>query len=238
MTQGVLDPALAPSRAADKNMMAALQAIRHVRAKLPRRELYRRTQPKLDVDQNGFPRWILGRLDQIWQITGESEMLQQAIADWPTEALAHRLARAAEQEGSGSPAEQALVAFSYLMHLGLRPLDFMHSTGREHAFVVIGRVSPVTDGERVHLEDTGRADVGRDDSGRRDSGREEVVLATKRTSFEITPETWGPDAVVCDPWRGVAYRQSELVNTEYYYDYYPSESQLYVPPSADAAYDG
>jgi hypothetical protein len=204
-------------------MVAAQQAIRYVRSKLPRRVSYRRSQPGLDVDRNGFPRWIHGRLGQIWQITGESEMVQQRHADWPTESLAHRLAREAEANGMGTPAEQAVVAFAYLMRLGLRPLDYMHNPGREHAFVVVGRTSPVQDGERGHVED---------------DGGEGVLLTVKEQVHEITPETWGPDAVVCDPWNGVAYRKLELINTEYYYDYYPSESQLNVPPAAVAAYDG
>jgi len=217
-----IDDAL-PSRAAHKNMMAAQQAIRYVRSNLPRSEIYRRQQPVLDVDRNGFPRWLVGRLDQIWQITGESEMVQHSIADWPTEALAHRLARAAERTGIGSAAEQAVVAFCYLMRLGLRPLDYMHGPGREHAFVVVGRIPPVGDGERGHVED---------------EGGEGVLVTTKEPMVEILPETWGPDAVVCDPWRGITCRQNEIVNTEYYYDYYPAESQLHVPPTAVAAYDG
>jgi hypothetical protein len=214
---------LLPSRTAQKNFTAAQQALRYVHAQLPRRERYRRRQPQLDVDRRGFPLWILGRLEQIWQITGESEAVQHSIADTPMELLAHRLAREAEQRGMGSPAERAIVAFAYLMRLGLRPLDYMHTSGREHAFVVIGRTPPVADGHREHLEDEQRG---------------EIPTAPEASVIELTPEAWGVDAVVCDPWRGVTYRQVELVNTEYYYDYYPCESQLHVPPTAEAAFDG
>ncbi len=210
---------LLPSRAAQKNHTAAQQAIRHVRGQLPRRAAYRRLQPALDVDRNHFPHWILGRLDQVWRLTGELEGTQQGLSDRPTELLAYRLAREAVKTGTGTAAEQAIIAFAYLMHVGVRPLDFMHSTGREHVFVLVGRMPP--------------SSVTHDPT----SERKRDASVTTDPVIEITPEMWGADAVVCDPARGVIHRQGELINTEYYYDYYPSESQLHIPPAAGAAFD-
>lgn len=214
---------LLPSRASHKNFAAAQQAIRHVRRQLPRRDANQRLQPRLDVDRNRFPMWITGRLEQLWVLNVESEMVQQSIADWPMSTRTHRLANEAMRNGGGSAAEQAIVAFAYLLQLGIRPLDYMHTSGREHAFVVIGRVPPVMDGLREHKND--------------DQGVE-IMLTPNEAIVEIKPETWGVDAVVCDPHRGVSYRQVELINTEYYYDYYPAESQLYVPAMNDAVFDG
>ncbi len=212
-----------PSRASHKNFAAAHQAIRHVRRQLPRRDASRRLQPKLDVDRDGFPLWITGRLEQLWVLKGEAEMLQESVADLPLGTRTHRLANMAIRHGSGTAAEQALVAFAYLFQLGIRPLDYMHASGREHAFVVIGRVPVATDGSREHK----RVDRG-----------VEIMLAPDEAIAELKPETWGKDAVVCDPYRGVAYRQVELVNTEYYYDYYPSESLLFVPPVNEVVSNG
>lgn len=221
---------LLPSRAARRNLAFAYQAIRRVRLVLPLRKLEQPTPTGLQPEQvrsahvtrEDFGRWLIGRHEQVWAIEHEWAVVQHGGDDWTTSALIHRLARAAERSASGDAGEQAAVAFAFLSSLGVRPLDFMHTPGRAHAFVVIGRAEPQP--ERPASEHDDQPDG--------------MFEAPRAAVTELRPETWGKDAVVCDPYRGVAYRQPELMNTEYYYDYYPCESQLHVPVGQDQAVDG
>ena len=97
------------------------------------------------------------------------------------------------------------------------------SGGREHAFVLIGRQEPQRQVERE--------DLGDDQPGG-------LLLTPSEPQSEIKPESWGPDAAICDPWSGVAYRQPELIKSEYYHDYFPAEAQLHAPLVQDAVFDG
>lgn len=73
----------------------------------------------------------------------------------------------AEATGCGNCGEQAAIAYKHLVkRLLASPVDYMHRTTADHAFVVIGRV------ERSDPAD---------------------------------PQTWGPDAAVCDPWDKASY---------------------------------
>jgi hypothetical protein len=212
-----------PTQVGRTNLAQAQQAIRHVQKLLPPRELHRRRQPKLHVGGEQFSQWLIGRLEQVWLVTPESEMPADPIDEWPTTALVHRLARAAEQSGAGLSGEQAAVAFAYLLQRGVRPLHFMHAVGREHAFVVIGRHPPE--------EEVERDDLGDDQYGG-------LLVTPTEAASETGPESWGADAAICDPWSGMAYRQPELINSEYYHDYFPAEAQLHAPSVQDRAFEG
>ena len=216
-----------PSQAGRANLGHAQQAIRHVQQHVPGRQLHHRRQPQLYVGREQFSQWLIGRLEQIWLVTPESEMPADPVDEWPTTALVHRLARVAEQSGAGLSGEQAAVAFAYLLQRGVRPLHYMHAVGREHAFVVIGRHPP----ERQVEGQVGRQEQGDDQPGA-------VLLTPSEPLSEIKPESWGADAAVCDPWAGAAYRLPELINSEYYHDYFPAEAQLHAPLVQDAAFDG
>ena len=190
---------------------------------VPPRQLHRRRQPQLHVGREQFSRWLLGRLEQIWMVTPEMEIPADPIDEWPTTVLVHRLARAAETCGAGQSGEHAAVAFAYLLQRGVRPLHYMHSVGREHAFVVVGRKAPERQVEREDLEDD---QVGG------------LLVTPNEPESDIKPESWGADAAICDPWTGVAYRQPELINSEYYHDYFPAEAQLHAPLVQDPAFEG
>ncbi|MBW2455810.1 MAG: hypothetical protein JRI68_14935 [Deltaproteobacteria bacterium] len=212
-----------PSQAGRANLAHAQQAIRHVQQHVTPRMLHRRRQPQLDVDREQFSQWLIGRLEQIWMVVPESEIPAEPIDEWPTTALVHRLARAAEQSRAGHSGDHALIAFAFLLQRGVRPLHYMHAVGREHAFVVIGRKAPERHVERVELGD--------DQLGG-------LLVSPTEPESEIKPESWGADAAICDPWSGVAYRQPELINSEYYHDYFPAEAQLHAPLMQDPAFEG
>ncbi len=212
-----------PTQAGRANLAHAQQAIRYVQQHVPARQLHARRQPQLQVGRDEFSHWLIGRLEQIWLVTAESEIPADSTDDWPTTALVHRLARIAEQSGAGVSGEQAAVAFAYLLQRGVRPLHYMHMAGREQAFVVIGRrrpAGPVQQDEQADDQHGG------------------VLVTPAEPQSETGPESWGADAAVCDPWSGVAYRQPELINSEYYYDYFPAEAQLHAPLVQDPAFEG
>jgi hypothetical protein len=52
-----------------------------------------------------------------------------------------------EETGCGNCMEQSAVAFTYLLRLGVRPLDWMQITNGDHAFVVVGRKSDSVDSD-------------------------------------------------------------------------------------------
>jgi hypothetical protein len=213
---------LLPSRVGRRNQALAYQTIRHVRRMMEVRAVENPDARALQVSREAFPSWVLGRFEEVWPIWHESERVQQGETDWPNYTLVHRLARLADVTRGNSAGEQAALAFSYLLSLGIRPLDFMHAPGRDHAFVVIGRDDPV------------KARAASDE----DEERGAVMTAPDAARHELRPETWGVDAVVCDPYHGVVCRQVELLNTEYFHDYYPSESQLRAPVVQEPAFDG
>lgn len=219
---GGMDDAL-PSQEGRANLAHAQQAIRYVQQHLTPRQLHRRRQPQLDVGREQFSQWLIGRLEQIWMVVPESEIPAEPIDEWPTTALVHRLARAAEQSGAGQSGDHALVAFAFLLQRGVRPLHYMHAVGREHAFVVIGRKAPKRPVER---EEPGDDPFGG------------LLVTPAEPEAELKPEGWGADAAICDPWSGVAYRQPELIKSEYYHDYFPAEAQLHAPLVQDPAFAG
>jgi hypothetical protein len=90
-----------------------------------------------------------------------------------TEAWITRTAAIAESTGCGNCGEQSAVAFVYLRDRGVCPLEYMHFTNHDHAFVVLNR---------------------------------------PKNTDESNPGTWGNDAVVCDPWKGRAYKAAALGN--------------------------
>lgn len=49
------------------------------------------------------------------------------------------LAEAGRRGMSGNCSEMAAIAFVFLRDRGVRPLDFMHFLGKDHAFVILGR---------------------------------------------------------------------------------------------------
>ncbi len=214
-----MDAAL-PSQEGRANLAQAQQAIRYVQQHLAPRQLHRRRQPQLDVGREQFSQWLIGRLEQVWMVVPESEIPTEPIDEWPTTALVHRLARVAEESGAGQSGDHALVAFAYLLQRGVRPLHFMHAVGREHAFVVIGRTAPepVVEGD----------DQGDDPFGN-------LLVTPSLSESGLEPESWGADAAICDPWSGVAYRQPELIKSEYYHDYFPAEAQLHAPVVQDSS---
>jgi len=210
---------LLPSRVARRNQALAYQAIRHVRRQLEVRNLEHPTRDPMHVGREDFSAWLLGRFEQIWAIGHESGRIQQAEEHWSSNTVSHRLAHLARGNRAGA---QAALAFSYLLSLAARPLDFMHVPGREHSFVLIGRDDP------LHQRAATEAD-----------GEPAGTLFTPAAGrVDLKPEEWGADAVVCDPVLGVVYRQVELINTDYYYDYYPAESQLRALIVQEAAFDG
>ena len=125
----------------------------------------------------------------------------------------HRMAAAARDGSYRGPGAMTAVAFAHLLQLGAAPLDFMHNVGRGHAFLVIGRKLPEL------------AESIEDDDGLHDH----TELGSRRLGEAPPmkgPESWGLEAVVCDPARGLVFRQPEILSTEYYKDYDPAESQL------------
>lgn len=103
-----------------------------------------------------------------------------------------RMADLARQNRCGNCTEQDAVAIQYLRRFSVRPLDLMNLypySGVDHTFVVIGRLANSIDHPDASLPQC------------RPNG-----------SVDSDPTTWGPDAVVCDPWHdsGKVYAATEL----------------------------
>jgi len=103
-----------------------------------------------------------------------------------------KLAELAEGKGCGNCNEQDAVAIVYLRDtLKVRPLDLMilnRYSGIDHTFVVIGRA------DVYEVPDHSKK------------------LCNLFPSIDKDPTSWGPDAVVCDPWHdgGKAYPATEI----------------------------
>jgi hypothetical protein len=209
---------LRSSRVTFKNQALAYEAIREVRRVMPVRSLEHPNMRPLQMDRGEYPRWMLGRFEQVWRVAHESERVEQREDENASFTIAHRLARLSSESRAGA---QATLAFAYLLSHGVRPLDYMHVAGREQAFVLIGRADPVSALTATEQDDERTAHVTMPSAGR----------------AEIRPESWGADAVVCDPYRGLALRLEEILRSEYYDEYHPAESQLRVPLVHEAALD-
>jgi hypothetical protein len=212
-----------PSRVSRQNAGHAYMAIAHVRAQLPLVDRHRPLPRDPGVTGNEVGAWLSGRFEQIWPIRAASELEAGAEDDVTTTALVHRLADAARRARAGRAGEAAALAFAYLHALGVRPLDFMCCPGRERAFVVIGRRPPAP--KPTDAPPDAEAPV--------------VVEGPHAAESRSSAESWGPDAVLCDPHDGVVYTQPELVKSDAYFQYQPCESELSAPAArhADEAYD-
>ncbi len=91
-----------------------------------------------------------------------------------------RLAELAAKSRCGNCTEQDAMAIIYLRNRGVSPLDLMllnTYNNVDHSFVVIGRLPNLTDPDWVALPQS-----------------------HVNGSTDTDPATWGPDAVICDPW--------------------------------------
>jgi hypothetical protein len=206
-----------PTRASRRNEGFAYQAIRHVHSTLGPRALAHPDAPAHHVPTEGAARWMLGRFEQVWMLGHEAETVAAGGEEAPTATVMHRMQRTIERSLADGSGAHAAVAFAYLLKLGVRPLDFMHTPGRRHAFVLIGRAAEGA--SETHVDDEA-----------------EMLIQPDVAPLELQPEAWGADAVVCDAYTGLVLRQPEIINTSYYFDYTPSESQLCVPAGRDPVF--
>lgn len=76
----------------------------------------------------------------IWEVARQEDAYLKAMKKDRNDvgAVIEARAQAAQTMAAGNCGEQAALAFWYLQQRGVRPLDFVHFTDRDHAFVVLG----------------------------------------------------------------------------------------------------
>jgi len=110
-------------------------------------------------------------------------------------AMVGRMTDIVKEMKCGNCQEQDTMAIAFLLRARVRPLDIMILNPLvDHTFVVIGRTRNSVDPDWV---DNPRCIAGGSD--------------------ESDPSTWGPDAVICDPWHdlGKVYPATELESKMY-----------------------
>jgi len=102
------------------------------------------------------------------------------------------LANAAASKKCGNCTEQDAVVIQFLKDMNVRPLDLMNlmpNNSIDHTFVVIGRLANQVDPNWMPMP-----------------------ACRTKGSIDTDPSTWGPDAVICDPWHdmGKVYPAKEI----------------------------
>ena len=100
----------------------------------------------------------------------------------PIEEYLREVARIAEKNGCGNCGEQSAMAFVYLLNGNTRPIDWMC------------------------LEKEGV-----DWWQFREGDHAFVIVGRSPFSNDDEPDTWGPEAIVCDPWNGDVYPPHQLI---------------------------
>ena len=80
----------------------------------------------------------------IWEVARQENAYLKAMNRNDAGAVIGARAQAAQNMGAGNCGEQAALAFWYLQQRGVRPLDLVHFTDRDHAFVVLGSRVDIT----------------------------------------------------------------------------------------------
>jgi hypothetical protein len=130
--------------------------------------------------------------------TGDGKSIEACLQQMP-EAMG-KMAEYAMDQHCGNCQEQDAVAINFLVGKGARPLDFMHLHPKvDHSFVVIGRAKLQWVWNNPTAPQSHQPPPSPPYS--QPSTLEQPPNFSRQIpSLDDDPTTWGPDAVICDPW--------------------------------------